>query len=93
MWVNVNTDFLDDLSQVLYWEAQTLETGSQEMCDYTKNASATLEGRQYSLSVSETDRVSNAMYDATTNMRKLASYTANLSEYIKEYLKCTYDRG
>ena len=93
MWVKVNTEFLDDLSAALYREAQILEEGSREMHEYTQNASATLEGRQYSLSVSKTKQVCDAVYETTVNMRNLAVYLSNLSDHIQDYLNCTYNGG
>lgn len=93
MWICVDTDFLDELSRELYRESQTLETGAQEMHDYTQSASATLEGRQYLLSVAETKQVCTVVQEATENMKHLAAYASNLSNHIQKYLKCTYNRG
>lgn len=90
MDMDVETGALAEIKGNVDSAARMLIGAAGQLSSEVINAGQNLEGRQYSLSVAETQQAEKVVEGACENMYRLSKHLDNLSKLVAEYLKCKY---
>lgn len=90
MDMEVDTKVLDAIRNALGSCRSSLNGASNDLKTAVTNAGLSLEGRQYSLSVQETEASCGIVDASAKNLASLDDYVGRLKEDVECYLKCKY---
>lgn len=90
MDMEVDTKVLDAIRNALGLCRSVLNGASNDLKTAVTSAGQSLEGKQYSLSVQETDASCRIVDASANNISSLSDYIARLKEDVEGYLKCKY---
>ena len=88
--MNVDTETLYELQNDLKLCRNAMDSATGYISREVSYAGNTLEGRQYSLSVEETNAACAIISASEDNLSALEKYLDKLQEAVEEYLKCVY---
>ena len=91
MDMDVDTKVFDSLRNDLRANRRSLNDASLSMSSAVKSAGQSLEGRQYSLSVQETEASCKIIDASAKNLSILEDYINRLEADVNAYLKCKYN--
>lgn len=89
--MNVDTMVFGEFKEKLQRCARSLDEASNTLLQNVRRAGASLEGKQYSLSVQETNASCKIIDTSVENLSELKKYIEKLEEYVNEYLSCKYE--
>jgi hypothetical protein len=91
MDMEVDTRLLDELKAYITNCQTQLGYASSGMTSAVAAAGNSLEGKQYSLSVEETNASCGIINASANNLLILSQYLDRLNEQVQEYLRCKYE--
>lgn len=90
MDMDVDTKVLNYLQNDLRVCQKSLGSASRDLSGSVSNAGQSLEGKQYSLSVQETESSCKIIDASANNLSSLEDYLSRLEADVNAYLKCKY---
>lgn len=91
MDIHVDTEIFSELKEKLRQCSRSLTETSNTLSQNVKSAGEYLAGRQYSLSVQETDASCKIVDASVENLEILGRYLGKLEEHVNTYLSCKYE--
>ena len=91
MDINVDTQVFEEFKNNLKRCSLSLTETSNTLSQNVKLAGESLAGRQYALSVQETDASCKIIDASVENLEILGRYLGKLEEHVKTYLNCKYE--
>lgn len=88
--MDVDTKVLNYLQNDLRTCQKSLGGASRNLSSSVSSAGQSLEGKQYSLSVQETESSCKIIDASTNNLSSLEDYLSRLEADVNDYLKCKY---
>lgn len=89
--MDVDTKVFDSLRNDLRVNRRSLSDASLSMSSAVKSAGQSLAGKQYSLSVQETEASCKIIDASAKNLSILEDYINRLEADVNAYLKCKYN--
>lgn len=87
----VDTAVFDDVNNTLSKCRSKLLESSDELLRFVDTAGQSLKGRQYALSVQETNATCTIVTASADNIELIKEHLVLLKEIVEEYLGCIYE--